>query len=46
MWIDLDHRLVELIGTDHRSQFLKEDQTVVIDSLPGFALELKSLFAL
>jgi Uma2 family endonuclease len=46
VWIDLDHRSVELIGTDRCSQFFKEDQTLVIDSLPGFSLELKTLFAL
>jgi|GEM_PF-598733 Uma2 family endonuclease len=46
VWIDIAHRSVELIGTDRRSRFFKEDQNLVIDELPGFALELRTLFAL
>jgi len=46
VWIDIYDRSIELIGKDGRSRFFKEDQTLVIDELPGFALQLKVLFAL
>jgi Uma2 family endonuclease len=45
VWIDLDHRSVELVQPDRSLRFFNQDETFVIDSLPGFALELKTLFA-
>ncbi|HEV2492754.1 MAG TPA: Uma2 family endonuclease [Terriglobia bacterium] len=44
VWIDLDKRVVELICPDRPLQFFREDQILVIDSLPGFSLDLNSLF--
>ena len=46
VWIDLDKRLVELIYPDRPLQFFGTAQTLVIDTLPGFSLDLKSLFSL
>ena len=46
VWIDLDKRLVELIYPDRPLQFFGEEQPLVIDRLPGFSLDLKSLFIL
>ncbi len=46
VWIDIYSGSVEVIGKDGRSRFFEEDQTLMIDELPGFALELKTLFSL
>ena len=46
VWIDLDKRLVELIYPDRPLQFFGEEEAVVIDKLPGFSLDLKTLFIL
>ena len=46
VWIDLDKRLVELIYPDRPLQYFEEDQALVIDKLPGFSLDLKTLFSL
>jgi Uma2 family endonuclease len=45
VWIDQDHRSVELVQPECSLRFFNQDETLVIDSLPGFALELKALFA-
>ena len=45
VWIDLDTRLVELIYPDRPLQYFQEDQALVIDTLPGFSLDLKALFS-
>ena len=45
VWIDLDHRSVELVRPDGSLRFFGAEETLAIDSLPRFALELKSLFA-
>ncbi len=44
VWFDLKKRLVELIYPDRPLQFFEEDQTLVIDTVPGFALELGNLY--
>jgi Uma2 family endonuclease len=45
VWIDLEKRLVELIYPDRPPQYFQEDQTLIIDKLPGFSLDLKSLYS-
>jgi Uma2 family endonuclease len=45
VWIDLDKRLVELIYPDRPLQYFEESQPLIIDKLPGFALDLKTLFS-
>jgi Uma2 family endonuclease len=44
VWIDLDKRLVELIHPDRPLQFFRDAQALVIDKLPDFSLDLKTLF--
>jgi Uma2 family endonuclease len=46
VWIDLDDPSAELIQPDRSPRFFNRDQTLVISSLPEFALELKTLFTL
>ena len=45
VWINPKTRLAELIYPDRPAQFFSEDQPVVIDKLPDFALNLKDLFS-
>jgi Uma2 family endonuclease len=44
VWFDLERRLVELIYPDRPLQYYREDQTLTMDAVPGFSLELKDLF--
>lgn len=44
VWFDLEKRLVELIYPDRPLQYLHEDQVLTIDGVPGFSIDLKSLF--
>jgi Uma2 family endonuclease len=45
VWIDLDDYSVELIELDRSPRFFSREENLVIDSIPEFALELKTLFA-
>lgn len=45
VWIDLEGRSVELVQPDRSPRFFSQAETLVIDSLPGFTLELRELFA-
>ncbi len=44
--IDPEKRLTELIYPDRPLQYFQPEQLLVIDTLPGFSLELKTLFAI
>jgi Uma2 family endonuclease len=44
VWFDLEGRLVELIYPDRPLQYYREDQTLTMDAVPDFSLELKDLF--
>jgi Uma2 family endonuclease len=46
VWFDLEERLVELIYPDRPLQYLQESETLVIDTVPGLSLELKSLYSI
>lgn len=46
VWFDLEERLVELIYPDRPLQYFHESETLVIDTVPGFSLELKSLYSI
>jgi Uma2 family endonuclease len=45
VWFDLKKRLVEMIYPDRPFQYYHEDQTLTIDTIPGFSLDLKRLFS-
>jgi Uma2 family endonuclease len=45
VWINPVERMAEVIYPDKPAQYFDEDQPVVIDILPGFALNLKDLFS-
>ena len=45
VWIDPDKPQVELIHPDRPLQYFQEDQALVIDKLPDFSPDLKSLFS-
>jgi Uma2 family endonuclease len=45
VWFDLEKRLVELIYPDRPLQYYHEDQVLTVDTVPGFSLDLKELFA-
>ena len=45
VWIDLEDRAVELVQPGRSPRFFSQEETLAIDSLPEFALELKTLFA-
>ena len=45
VWFDLERRLVELVYPDRPLQYFGEDQTLVIDTLPDFSLNLKELYS-
>jgi Uma2 family endonuclease len=44
VWINLEDRFVELVQPDRSPRFFNEDQTLAIDGLTDFALELRTLF--
>ena len=44
VWFDLERRLVELIYPDRPLQYFEQNQALVIDTLPGFSLDLKALY--
>jgi Uma2 family endonuclease len=45
VWFDLDKRLVELVYPDRPLQYFEEDQALVIDTVPGFSLDLRELYS-
>jgi hypothetical protein len=45
VWFDLERRLVELIYPDRPLQYFEENQTLVIDAVPGLSLNLKVLYS-
>jgi len=45
VWFDLEKRLVELVYPDRPLQYFEEDQALVIDTVPGFSLDLKELYS-
>jgi len=45
VWFDLEKRLVELIYPDRPLQFYRQNQTLTIDAVPGFSIDLKDLFS-
>ncbi len=46
VWFDLERRLVELIYPDRPVQYFEEGQVLVIDTVPGFSLDLKHLYSI
>ena len=44
VWIDLVHRSIEVIYASGQSRFFGDDQVLLIEILPEFSLELKTLF--
>ncbi len=46
VWFDLERRLVELIYPDRPVQYFEEGQVLVIDTVPGFSLDLKQLYSI
>jgi Uma2 family endonuclease len=46
VWFDLEKRLVELIYPDRPLQYFEESQVLVIDTVPGFALDLKQVYSI
>ncbi len=46
VWFDLERRLVELIYPDRPFQYFEESQVLIIDSVPGFSLDLKELYSM
>jgi len=45
VWVDPDLRLVEVMYTDRPSCYFQEGQSLVIDTLPQFSLDLNILFS-
>jgi Uma2 family endonuclease len=45
VWIDPDLRLMEVMYTERPSSYFQEGQTLVIDTLPQFSLDLNRLFS-
>jgi Uma2 family endonuclease len=45
VWFDLERRLAELIYPDRPLQYFEANQALVIDTLPGFSLDLKELYS-
>ena len=48
MWIDPQRRLVEVVYPDRPAQYIEESQWsqwLVIDRLPGFSLDLYTVFS-
>jgi Uma2 family endonuclease len=46
VWVDLDDGFAELVEPARAPRFFTREEALVIDGLPEFALEIKSLFAL
>ena len=46
VWIDLEKRLVELIYPDRPLQYFQEEHPLIIDKLPGFSVDLKTLYSI
>lgn len=44
VWFDLEKRLVELVYPDRPLQYFEENQALVIDTVPGFSLDLRELY--
>jgi Uma2 family endonuclease len=44
VWFDLEKRLLELIYPDRPLQYFKENQILVIDTVPGFSFSLQELY--
>jgi len=44
VWFDLERRLAELIYPDRPLQYFEQNQTLIIDTVPGFSLDLKALY--
>ncbi len=45
VWIDLQRRLAEVLYPDRPAQYFEESQLPTIDKLPGFSLDLRTLFS-
>jgi Uma2 family endonuclease len=45
VWIDPQRSLVEVVYPDRPARYIEESQSLVIDKLPGFALDLRSVFS-
>ena len=45
VWIDPQRHLVEVVYPDRPAQYAEESQLLVIDKLPGFALDLHTVFS-
>jgi Uma2 family endonuclease len=45
VWFDLERRLAELIYPDRPLQHFEKNQALVIDTLPGFSVDLKELYS-
>ena len=45
VWIDPQRRLIELIYPGRPVRYFEEGQPLVIDMLPGFSLDLRTLFS-
>ncbi len=45
VWIDPQRRLVELIYPDRPAQYFEEGQSLAIEKLPDFVLDLQTLFS-
>jgi Uma2 family endonuclease len=46
VWFDLERRLVELIYPDRPLLYFEESQALVIDTVPGFSLDLRELYSI
>jgi Uma2 family endonuclease len=46
VWFDLDRCLVELIYPDRPLQYFEGSQLLIIDTVPGFSLDLKQLYSI
>ncbi len=44
VWIDLEDRFVEVVQPDRSPRFFNQEETLVIEGPPEFALELRTLF--
>jgi Uma2 family endonuclease len=45
VWFDLERHLAELIYPNRPLHYFQEHQALVIDTLPGFSLDLKELYS-
>ena len=45
VWFDLEKRSVELIYPDRPLQYFEADQSLVIDTIPNFSLDLNGLYS-